>query len=380
MPVQWGKLVSKLTDERDKHIHLRKAKRMIETIKACNTQSISDNVLHVVLTFLENYFKYPELERLFPDIDAREVLDAYLHHRTIYSIASIIEKTLGCSPSVYEESHEISIPIFIPDKNKYGGVDLFVWDVDGLLIEIPSVYARIVLGEQFTVEAQTEGVHETREFKYLDEVIEYLRDLKESVQKAVNYAVSNLPEHPVKIPEKLITYLKTSVGDMKVIRTYDLHFRSFSECDITPSSVLLKHPYFEISRDGRLSWYPEDAIVKVIEGFAKLYKDYVLLHGNYMNEDNLEQFMKAFKHYWVHNEEYGFWRRRFDHYYDEEGEKVYRMSDKYTPEYLYKCKVMLYGHPYCLFKIVKVTKKSAWLVPVEDPVSLVLKDIGLEEE
>jgi len=360
MTVQWGKLVSERVDPKDKAVQLRKAERTAETI--LNVKLIGYNVINMVCEFLDNCFKYPEIAQMFPAAMSR-AMDIIKEVAESDAYRLILESFSKNGFPCYASDGEYRITVFQPSKKEYGGVDLFIHDANGLLVDIPSVLAKVVKDNGFRVEIYIDYiVFETKEFKYLDDVVEYLTKVRDTVTKAVKSAVENRPAHPAYVPEVFVEYLR-KVDTVKIVETYDLIFEALDKCKVIPATKIVECSWAAFEISGRkVSWYPEDAIYKLIEGFAKAHPEYILLRVD-----------DPYK--WAFNEEYRFWRYRFEYYYDSEGRKVYRMYD--SPLSIAKFhSVRGYG----LFKIVKVTKKSAWIEPVFSPIDFVLAKCGLKKK
>jgi len=361
MTVQWGKLVSRRVDPNDKAVQLRKAEKVAETI--LNVKLLSYEVINMICEFLDNCFKYPEIAQMFPAAMSKAMdIIRGVAESDAYKI--ILEPFSKNGFPCYASDGKYIITVFQPSKEEFGGVDLFIHDANGLLVDIPIVFTSVVKDDGFRVKVYTNTmVFETKEFKYLEEVVEYLISVRETVAKAVRSAVENKPAHPVHIPETFVEYLQKA-GMVKIIETYDCIFESLDKCKVVPATKIVKCDWalFEIS-GCKVSWYPEDAIFKLIEGFAEAHSEYTLLR---VDDPDV----------WTYNEEYGFWRYRFSHYYDSEGKKVYRMSKGFSPLTIAKFHAV---RGYGLFKIVKVTKKSSWIEPVLNPVDYVLGRCGLKK-
>ncbi len=205
------------------------------------------------------------------------------------------------------------------------------------------------------------------------EILRQLKDLRRRAQRKVDSAIAAAPKVNASVPELLQSLMREIYGqrygfivdcynvDINVsLNTEDLS-KSGVEVRVIPVSKVIKGAltYIEVEHGtNKISWYPEDTMERFVQEFGKITNGYVVLE---------QKETISGSECWAYNEDYGFWRYRFDAYYENGQRRVYRT--RYDPS---KCDAVG-DPPVVLFRIVKVTEKSAWLVPVRDPVNFLLK-------
>lgn len=383
--IQFGKIVSKDAYTNDKTVHIRKAMRTLDILRRLNEKKIPELVTGMNTDYFikKIYIKIapylecqdPVIMEIFTEVKSLlEKLMCYDRFKEMQStMRDILEHSNGYIVTTEDLTETVNLqitPSTSYGNEKFGHCSIIISpNKNNQLFDIQHLSVTVSYGIDksnkifIKISTNDKDIY----FDSFDELISKIKRIRDKIVNKIDEAVSQAPAVPYKVPELLYKLMKHRYSDAVIIDCYSVTVQADIETEevnvnVKPVSKLIKGPLTYIEVTDTISWYPEDTMARLLLDFAEINRDrYVVL--------------KKDERLWVYNDKYGFWRYRIFKYYDKNDniEKVYRT--KYNPFEADGFEPYYSEPEHVLFRITKVTRKSAWLVPINKPIQFLLSNV-----